>query len=403
VFSLPAARIAVVPIFIALSLTACSGAGSGTSAPSIPPMLSAPAPSASGAAAASASRSASAAPANAAPQATAADHLASNVTAIVNGQPWPSNFRPFAATSAVNTPLPATPANTDASSTSKMRAYLQHASNPFYGVDDQADGPVYAAHAGDPTVALSITQSNDKCPGQIQIPAQARAPGHGDSHMSVIEPDGSLYEFWLAKYAGGSTLSAAYCENVPGGITGPSLTPSGQGVTDGNSAIAELIRFDELTNGTIPHALRTVLPCVNGLQAPIGTSKGVECPDGMGVAMGTRFYLDLSDAEIDALPSSTIQPYMRPILHALHRYGAYVTDTGFFSPPESNNALNFVYESGLAYKAFGTTSPGAKFAASHGFANNGENWIDNNAIDWPSLAAHIVVVSNCYASGACGN
>ncbi len=326
---------------------------------------------------------------------------AANYTAIVNGQPWPSSFRPFSATSPVNQRLPETPANTDAAGTSKLRAYLRLPSNPFYGVDQKSDTPVYLGHASDPLVTLSIQQSNDGCPAQVHLPAQARAPNTGDSHMSIIESDGTLLEFWLAKYSGGPTLTAAYCANVPGGITGSSLIPSGLGVTDGNAVIAELIRFSELSSGTIPHALRTVVPCVNGLQQPVGSSNGAQCPDGMGVALGTRFYLALSDAQIDALPSSTVQPYMRPILHALHQYGAYVTDTGFFSPPESNNALNFIYESGLTYNAYGVTSPGAQFAASHGFANNGDNWIDNNPINWPALAPYMFAVSSCYASGSC--
>ena len=59
-------------------------------------------------------------------------------------------------------------------------------------------------------------------------------------------------------------------------------------------------------------------------------------------AIGTRFQLALSPAQIDAFPAG---PYTKTILRALASYGMYVVDTG--------GTWGFVKESGLADTSFG--------------------------------------------------
>jgi len=337
-----------------------------------------------------------------APLTAAAAGTASSYTSIVNGQPWPSNFRPYSQYP-WNDPLPANPQNVDAANTSRIAAYLGNVEHDFFASTTSADysHPVYYASSSDPTVSFSCSSAQYGCNqsfSSLHIPAQARPAGGSDHHMAVIQPDGTEYDFWGASYSGGSSLSASV------GAVSSVLTsgiPTSMSATSGASLAAGLIRFSEISSGTIPHALFIVLPCTTGVTYP-GTTTASSCPDGAGVPIGTHMFLNLSDAQINALPASTAPSYLLPVLHALHQYGGYVEDTGCSgNGTESSGTPCVLFESITQYSSFGQTYPGAAFAAAHGYTNGGQSYVDPSGINWATLRQYMQVLSPCYAQGTC--
>jgi hypothetical protein len=294
---------------------------------------------------------------------------AAGFAGIVNGQSWPASFRPYSATSPWN--IGTAGRSQDGTNTSNLQAYLSanytdSLSTPA-GPNDFGH-PVYFARASDPLVTATCSSfgcfNNNARVGSIslRIPAQARPAQASDHHMGVVQPDGTEVDCWGTSYTGGSSLSAGIC--ATNSITGTGVeTPS---ATSGAALAAGLIRFDELSRGSIPHALFAVVSCTNGVVNP-GTSNARACGDGAGVPVGAWLHLTLSDAQIDALPSSTVPSAYLPILHALHNYGAFVEDTGgSFANESGAPGVWFEFEDAQQYASFGAAYPGTAFAAAHG-------------------------------------
>ena len=322
-----------------------------------------------------------------------------NFAQIVNGQSWPSDFCPFSSSSFWNTSLPATPQSVDTNDTQLLRdGPLSRAWRDFTG----GDGPVYVASSNDQSVTISCSSANAALPNAIRIPAQARPQAAGDAHMGVIEPDGTEYDFWLANYSGGTTLSANTCAEST--ITGTGV-PDGFSTTSGAALSAGIVTGAQLAAGSIGHALVLTVGCTNGHEYP-GTSNGGSCSDGQSaVPVGALVYLTLSDAQIDALPASTVPAYLRPILHALHDYGGYVNDTGE-TGSASTAPMAFVFEDAEQYAAYGQTPPASLWAQAQGYQNIGgtpATYVDPNAINWPALAPNMEILSGCYAQQNCAN
>lgn len=329
---------------------------------------------------------------------------ASGYASIVNGQQWPLSFRPYSRYP-WNNQLPANPANVDATNTNRLAVYMSHTeTSTFPGQPGSNDfsKPVYFASNSDPVVSFNCGAAKYGCNQNftsLHIPSRARPTGSSDAHMAVVEPDGTEYDFWQAQYNGGSSLSAGI-----GAVSSVLTTgiPARMSATSGASDAAGVIRFDEISSGTIPHALFVVMPCVNGLVYP-GTSNGLSCPDGGGVPMGSHLYLAMSDAQIDALPSSTVPPAERPILHAFHQFGAFVLDTGGSGNGTEGSGFPVLsWESPTQYAAFGASFPGNAWAAANGYSQSGSMWT-HVGINWAALRPYMKVLSNCYSQGACSN
>ena len=340
----------------------------------------------------------------------AAGISSTNYASVVNGQPWPATFRPYAA-HAWNAPLPATP-TVDAANTTNLRSYMNDAVDHIAG-DWRNDysHPVYVASAGDPLVTAACGSAQYGCDTDqaanvgslpaFHVPAQARPAGGTDAHFAVVQPDGTEYDFWGAQqpagnWTNGATLSMSI--GLQTSIEGSGV-PTYVSATSGAALAAGLIRFDELARGSIPHAVFLDFPCTQGVEYP-GTTSGVTC-GGAGVPMGALVYLNMSDAQIDALPASTIAPYLRPILHALHQYGGYAEDTYGGS---NTGAPFWEYESFTQYSAFGQPYPGTAFANANGYSqylNPTYAEYAGGPIRWSQLAPYVEVLSTCYAHGSC--
>jgi len=328
---------------------------------------------------------------------------ANNYGPIVNGQPWPTNFRPYSQYP-WNNPLPANPQNVNAAETSSVKAYSTGTYSPYYAADTQDDfsHPVYLASSSDPVVNTACGSYQYGCnagvPATFHVPAKARPSGSGDAHMGIIQPDGTELDFWGVNQIGsdwhtGQTVGAgiASVSSIMG--TG---SPLGQSATNGAALAAGLIRFSELNAGAINHALFLVVPCSSGVEYP-GTSGAAGCAG--GIPMGAHIHLACDHACIDALGAAPA--YLRPVLYALHDYGGYALDNGCHGSTPGYPCFRF--ESPTQYRSFGGTYPGDAFAAAHGWTNGGQSIVAPDGVNWDALRPYIEVLSTCYALGTCSS
>jgi hypothetical protein len=229
--------------------------------------------------------------------------------------------------------------------------------------------PTFFAEPSDPVYTLHATEpwgTNPLNGMRIPIPPDARPAGSSDGHMTVVTPEGWEYDFWRAQTppAGGGTFTFAWGGRTR--IDGSGLDSGGTASGFGN--MAGMIRAPELAAGRINHALFIVLRCAAqgtsfGYGATVGTGTssyvypanngGSICPAGETNAppLGTRFMLDMSEAQIQALAVPT---WKKAILTALAQYGGYVGDTG-------GPGFAFMFESSTTYTALGLPDPLMEF------------------------------------------
>lgn len=288
-----------------------------------------------------------------------------------------SSWRPYSGTSPWNTPLPAgiQPA---ANSQAIIDSWVTSGAQRFgVGTADSAgdwDHPLYYSRSSDPFYRVHCTEPWGSCDmegQQIRIPAQARAAAGSDHHLTVIDQGtGWEYDFFNVQQKGGGTLTAAW-----GGRTRIDGDGRGGGSTAADFPLAAgVIRPSELAAGSINHALFMVVRCTNGTTVwPSGPGAGNQCGNKSNApAMGQRFYLAMTSAQIDALNRPAWQ---EAVLRAFARYGAYVGDTGG----------GFVkLESGSSWTSFGYQDPWVQLAQSLGMPRYGSEYSFDmsNAVDW---------------------
>jgi hypothetical protein len=247
------------------------------------------------------------------------------------------------------------------------------------------DHPIYFSRSFDPVYTVQCTAPFGRCEieGQrIRIPARARPAGGGDGHLAVIDRrTGWEYDFWRVHQKRNGILRASWGgrTRIDGNGRGAEATASGFGLAAG------VIRPAELAAGRIDHALFMVVRCTNGTAVwpARRDNAGRECsdlglPNDNAPAMGQHFYLDMSDAEIDALPSDQWQ---KTVLRAMAHYGLYVGDTG-------GGFLKI--ESGSSLTSFGRPDPWVQYARSVGIppalstdTGQPEYLFDlSNVVDW---------------------
>ena len=112
---------------------------------------------------------------------------------------------------------------------------------------------------------------------------------------------------------------------------------------------AGVIRPSELAAGEIDHALFMVVKCTSGTSVyPAGPGVGSACADKTNApAMGQHFFLEMTDAQIEAL---SVPSWQKTILRAMARYGLYVGDTG-------GSGWGIQFESGSSFTSFGQADP----------------------------------------------
>lgn len=238
--------------------------------------------------------------------------------------------------------------------------------------------PVFYAHATDPEFTLNCVNDDPGRPDhgcpidtsktglKLRVPAGATPesnlsivvgqPRKYDAHMIIIDENAKWeYDLWQVQ----STSSWQQVQS--NGLVVKGLDPAGGKIDfswggrirlsddgtavnrtagdpldDANAAhwgeTADRVRAEELKAGVIKHALWLNIPCVSADPAvfpadPVG--KASPCSSKVTTELGlhplgTRFWLDMTPAEIDAL---TVPNWKKVFLRALANYGGFVGDT----------------------------------------------------------------------------
>lgn len=264
-------------------------------------------------------------------------------------------FRPYAASSPFNRPIPANARVDDRSAQMVGRVLgfgtLQHLEAGLADTPDDFGHPTYYSKLLDPLFTVRCTENWGVCPieGQrIRIPDAARPAAGSDGHLTVVDQlSGWEYDLWnvTSKPRGGGTLAASW-----GGRT-PVLSGDGRGsaATAANFGnLAGIIRAPELETGQIRHALFMVIKCDSGRYVYPASKAGRPC-SAIGLTntdappMGARFQLEMTGREISAL---RVPAWKKTILRAMSTYGMYFGDTG-------SGSWAVQAESGSTYTSFG--------------------------------------------------
>jgi hypothetical protein len=291
-------------------------------------------------------------------------------------------FRPFAADSPFNIPLPKNPRPDSRSAgivatllgmTHRSLGELRAAATPR-NIDYTF--PFYYSAPVDPVYTIKCHFDGPppnwgNCPLQnrkIRIPRYAkpensgngRFPWSSDHHLAVIEPaTGIEYDMWGTAQPNGRGGTLLIGWGGFGSIHGFGI--GAFGATQSQFALTiGVVRAADLALGLIPHALQIAIPCANGTGVyPAAVGSDFACPPGTRNApyYGMRLQLALSDAEIHALNAPA---YIKTLYFALAHYGAFVSDTG------TVDSIGFQTESGLTYTALGLPDPWVALAASYG-------------------------------------
>lgn len=265
--------------------------------------------------------------------------------------PW----RPFASTSAWNTPIAANTL-TDADSAAIVAALTTDPSKIAADLYEYGT-PVYEADASTPRVKVTCTMNWGDCfltHQLVPIPDNAAAASGSDGHLVVVDrTSGYSYELWQARKINTTTWSASWGAVLPLDGDGRSTPVTNNAVGAGISRLAGLVRVNEIRNGDIPHALvfSSAKACRGSYRYPAtktdGNSSAANC-----IPEGARIQLDPS---IDVDSIAGITPGERTIAKALQTYGAYVGDTGGanmafpFEVPTSEDGTNPYPAAGLAW------------------------------------------------------
>jgi hypothetical protein len=314
----------------------------------------------------------------------------------------PACWRPYADTSPFNQPIPANARVTPNSAKVVARLLgfgpLQHLAAGDAGTANDYGRPTYFNYPGDPVFTIHCTEPWGTCPiegMQVRIPDPARVPGGSDGHLSVVDQaSGWEYDFWRvqSKPTGGGEIDIAWGGRTR--IDGNGLGSNAVAAHFGT--LAGTLRAEELEAGKIDHALAISVRCDSGQFVYPATHGSTSCaseglPDADAPALGTRFQLAMTPAEIDALP---VPAYRKTLLHAMARYGMYVADTG--------GSWGIIRESALVTTSFGLDDRWVDFARAvgapywppdHRYAIN-----VRDGVDW---ARYLRVIDPCVTERVC--
>jgi len=196
--------------------------------------------------------------------------------------------------------------------------------------------PKFFATATDPLVRVVCTQycgtpDNGGVPAQIHIPAKARPAGGDDSHLDVVQPDGTEITMWgtaktTADWTSGATLSAANTANCGSYATGQGWLASGPARRPRVSATMRALSPQPSSSPA-----KSITPSSSAARAPSARSirrrtgpPPIAARAAVGPPLGGREWYDVPCATTQA--NSALRPWEKAILCALNQYGAYLGD-----------------------------------------------------------------------------
>jgi hypothetical protein len=306
-------------------------------------------------------------------------------------------WRPFSDTSPFNTPVGPAP-RLHPQSTRIVSRLLGFGSGPFVleggnaGTEKDWDHAIYFSEPDDPRFEVRcLAHWHCEVHGEtVRIPPEAQPAGGSDRHLAVIDQaSGWEYDFYGVSSKRGHKLTV-----ISGGRTRIGTrhaTGRGSDATAAQFGLsAGVIRPVELATGEIDHALFMTAKCTSGANVyPADPNRGasrrcsaIGMSDVNAPALGQRFFLDMSAAEIDAL---LVPGWQKTILHAMAEYGMYVGDAG-------GSPWGIQFESGTSYTSLGYSDPWVKLGQQLGLPSFSDPLTDRlvylfdmrAAVDWAS-------------------
>lgn len=175
------------------------------------------------------------------------------------------------------------------------------------------------------TVTFEYDDESD--PGPYPIPLnpliEGGSTGEGDRHMLIIQRDEKvLYELYAAEKQPDGSWHAG--SGAIFDLSGYLLRPAGWTSADaaGLAVLPGLVRYDEVANGEITHAIRFTAPRTHKSYVWPGRHYASSITDASYPPMGQRFRLKASF-------DTSGYPYQaRVVLNALKKYGMILSDNG---------------------------------------------------------------------------
>jgi Fibronectin type III domain len=226
--------------------------------------------------------------------------------------------------------------------------------------------PVYRSRDATLLANVSAGDGNFRS-GQIPWNPSWVIPAGTDGQIIVLDEDtGAEWNGFQCSYSSGSnTLSATRVNRITvnadgtGGIANYRAKSNGfrQSRGCGIQYLGMLITVEEIAQGKIYHALSMVMRRSGYRYYTVPATKGERYPGNeadYGIPQGTRFWLDISDAEIDAriatwpaaVPASTRRT-MKIVFQAMRDYGWIATDQG------GDNHIQFQHAASAAWEPYG--------------------------------------------------
>lgn len=209
------------------------------------------------------------------------------------------------------------------------------ASYPDYGI------PLYYADASTPRVNVGDNTGWWGGLTSVPMPAQAKTAVGTDHHLSIWDvPNNTIYEFWDMRKASNGSWSAGLGSKLDTNGLGYQTTAwRGSARAYGGSAIAGSIRYQEMKNGEIKHALAMAYPWTRGKAYAMGigtdgitqniathsdNASAANRNTSANIPEGARLRLK---ASVDVNAKCGTNNNCKVIGRALQTYGAYVVDT----------------------------------------------------------------------------
>jgi hypothetical protein len=188
--------------------------------------------------------------------------------------------------------------------------------------------PYNVVGSSTPRVSVSFDYDDESDAGPYPIPPSPRTEGGGDRHILMWEIDACrLYELFAAERTGSGWHAGS---GAIWDLRSNALRPDGWTSADaaGLPILPGLVRYEEVANGAIEHAIRFTAPVTRSAHLyparhHAGASSSASLPS-MGMRVRLKAGFDMS----------AYSPRMQVILVAMQRYGMMLADNGspwFFS------------------------------------------------------------------------
>jgi hypothetical protein len=182
--------------------------------------------------------------------------------------------------------------------------------------------PINKVSLSTPTFHVTFDYADESDPGPYPIPSNPKIEGGSDAHLILWDTEGcDLYEIFAADRSGGHWYGGS---GAIWNLRSNKLRPNGWTSADaaGLPILPGLVRYDEVADGAIRHALRFTAPhtCDGHIYPARHDASNLGCDSypPMGLRVRLKASVDISG----------FGPQARVILLALKRYGMLLADNG---------------------------------------------------------------------------